>query len=97
MRLATEPILMMLAPSPRCLTAACVVLCLEPATVESGNQGVNNSLFGVTYCKDPGGTFEKSEPSPSAMVGWTRTASRSLPYGRFARIAVVFRSGRAGG
>jgi hypothetical protein len=26
----------------------------------------------------PDGTFEKSEPSPSAMVGWTRTASRSL-------------------
>ena len=63
-------------------------LCLEPATVESGNPGVNNSLFGVTYCTDPDGTFEKSEPSPSAMVGWTRTASRSLPYGKFARIAV---------
>src|SRR5260370_40495501 len=43
-------------------------------------------LFGVTYCTDPGGTFEKSGPSPSAIVGWTRTASRSLQYGRVTSI-----------
>src|SRR5208283_681689 len=38
--------------------SSCVllILCLEPATDESGNQGVNNSLFGVTYCTDPDGT-----------------------------------------
>ena len=30
---------------------------------------VSNALFGVTYCTARGGTFEKSEPSPSAIVG----------------------------
>src|SRR5208283_4068615 len=61
---------------------------VAPAIVESGNLGVNNALFGGTYCTDPGGTFENSGPSPSAIVGWTRTAARSLQYGMFASIAV---------
>src|SRR5690349_4892339 len=32
-----------------------------------------------TYCTDPAGTFEKSGPRPSAIVGWASTASRSFP------------------
>src|SRR6266446_7824275 len=71
-----------------CSPYVLLILCWEPATVEGGNKGVNNALSGVTYCADPGGTFEKSGPSPSAIVGWTRTASRSLQYGKFASIAV---------
>jgi hypothetical protein len=30
---------------------------------------VSTALFGVTYSTARGGTFEKSEPSPSAIVG----------------------------
>jgi hypothetical protein len=36
------------------------------------------SLGGVSYFTNPGGTFEKSGPSPSAIVGWASTASRSF-------------------
>src|SRR5262249_26618845 len=45
------------------------------------------ALFGVTCCTGRGGTFEKSEPSPSAIVGCARTASRSFEYGRSAGVA----------
>jgi len=41
-----------------------------------------------TFRRDRGGTFEKSEPSPSPIVGCARMASRSLGYGRPASIAV---------
>src|SRR6266852_4757410 len=61
---------------------------IAAATVETGHQAVNNALSGVTFCTDRGGTFEKSEPSPSAIVGCARMASRSLEYGRSASIAV---------
>src|ERR1700732_364944 len=40
------------------------------------------------YYESRGGTFEKRGPSPSAMVGCARTASRRFVYGRPARIAV---------
>ena len=30
------------------------------------------------YCTDRAGTFENSEPNPSAIVGWARMASRSV-------------------
>ena len=52
---------------------------------------VSNTLFGVTYSATRGGTFEKSGPSPSAIVGCARTASRSLQYGRFASIRRLHR------
>jgi hypothetical protein len=46
--------------------------------VESGNPSINPALFEVSYFTNPGGTFEKSGPSPSAIVGWASTASRSF-------------------
>src|SRR5262249_32352840 len=46
------------------------------------------AVLGATCRTDRGGTFEKSEPSPSAIVGCARMASRSLQYGRFDGIAV---------
>jgi hypothetical protein len=49
---------------------------------------VSNALFGVTYCTDRGGTFEKSEPSPSAIVGCAKIASRNTVYGSRPTIAV---------
>ena len=60
----------------------------NPALALPGIRSTNDTLFCATYCTDLTGTFEKSGPSPSAIVGWTRMASRSLPYGRFASIAV---------
>src|SRR5215472_5027343 len=42
----------------------------------------------VTYELERGGTFAKRSPSPSAIVGCARIASRSHGYGRSASIAV---------
>jgi hypothetical protein len=44
--------------------------------------------FGVTYCTARGDTFEKSEPSPSAIVGCAKIASRNMVYGSRPTIAV---------
>src|SRR5262249_27121559 len=43
---------------------------------------------GMICRTDRAGTFENREPSPSAIVGCARMASRSFGYGRAARIAV---------
>ena len=34
----------------------------------NASRGVNNTLFGMTYRTGPGGTFEKSGPSPSGHL-----------------------------
>ena len=34
----------------------------------NASQGVNNTFFGMTYRTGPGGTFEKSGPSPSGHL-----------------------------
>src|SRR5438552_7063583 len=60
----------------------------NPALALPRIRSTNDTLFCATYCTDLTGTFEKSGPSPSAIVGWTRTASRSLEYGKLASIAV---------
>ena len=41
----------------------------EATPSRSGKGGSNNPVFLVTYFTDPGGTFERSGPSPSAIVG----------------------------
>jgi hypothetical protein len=44
----------------------------------NASQGVNNTFSGMTYRTGPGGTFEKSGPSPSAIVGWTGEAGKEI-------------------
>src|SRR5262249_3245866 len=46
------------------------------------------ATFRASYCPDRSGTFEKSEPSPSTIVGSARMASHTLVEGRPASIAV---------
>src|SRR5438128_9849852 len=52
------------------------------STTKSDPDRTSRRDIGATCHGDRGGTFEKSEPSPSAIVGCVRTASRSLEYGR---------------
>ena len=49
--------------------------------------GQHTMITPVTLHSARGGTFDKSGPSPSTIVGCARTASRSLEYGISASIA----------
>ncbi len=55
---------------------------LGDAETDAGAAAGNDSDFARELaghgCTDRGGTFAKSDPSPSAIVGCARTASRSL-------------------
>jgi hypothetical protein len=59
------------------------------------DNALHASRFGVTYRTDRGGTFEKSGPSPSTIVGCARMALRSAEYGRSASIAICTVGSRA--